>query len=291
MAHVLLHSLLDSLKAFVVVFIIYIIISFFEMKIANKLSKENKISPLYGSLFGLIPQCGMSVVAADLYLKRHISVGTLMAVFIACSDEAIPIIVSSGNSKAWSVIPLIIVKLFIGFIIGFIFDLIISKKEINEHLDSCDHHDIEVHTGCCNHHIDDEEEDFFDKHIWHPFIHSLRLLTYIFIINLSFSLLVYFIGEANIALFLENNKYFSPLYATLIGLIPNCASSVVLAELFINGGISFGATLAGLCVNAGLGMVFIFKSKERIKDNMMILISLLLISLFIGYLTCLVIGF
>jgi hypothetical protein len=293
MIDVILEAIFDALKAFIFIFIIYIIFSFLEFKIANKLSKENHMSPFYGSLMGLIPQCGVSVVAADLYLKRHISVGTLIAIFISCSDEALPLLLSSGNQKALMAIPLIIVKFIVGFISGFLIDLLISisKRNVEKHLDNCNHHDIEIHTGCCHHHIDDNREDSFEKHLWHPFLHSLKLLGYILVINIIFGMIIYFIGEDNLISFLLANRYISPLFATLIGLIPNCASSIILTELYISGGISFGATLSGLCVNAGLGLVFLFKSKNGIKRNLAILFTLVFIALFIGYLTCLIIGF
>lgn len=291
MKEVLLDSIYDSLKSFIVIFIIYIIFSFIEVKIANKLNKKNNMSPLYGALFGLIPQCGVSVVASDLYLKKHISVGTLIAIFLACSDEALPILLSSGDSKTIMFIPLIIIKFIVGFVFGFLIDMFVTKKEVQNHLDNCDHLDIEVHTGCCNHHIDDEEEDWFEEHLWHPFMHSLKLLAYIFIINLIFGAIVYFIGENNLISFLETNKYITPVFSTIIGLIPNCVSSVLLMQLYVNNGLAFGALLAGLCVNAGLGLVFIFKDKKEIKRNLFIMLTLISISLLVGYLTCLFLGF
>ena len=291
MREVLLDSVYDSLKLFIVVFVIYIIFSFLESRIANKLNKKNNMSPLYGSLFGLIPQCGVSVVAGDLYLKRHISVGTLIAIFLSCSDEALPILLASGDSKTIMIIPLLIIKFIVGFITGFLIDLVITKKEIKEHLDSCDHLDIEVHTGCCNHHIDDAEEDWFEEHIWHPFMHSLKLLGYVLLINIVFGMIVNFIGENNLMLFLNTNKYVSPLFSVIIGLIPNCVSSVLLMELYINNGITFGALLAGLCVNAGLGLVFIFKDKKEVKRNVYIMLTLISVSLLVGYLTCCILGF
>lgn len=291
MLDVILDALYDGLKAFVIIFVIYIILSFVEFKIANKLKKGSKLSPLYGGLVGLIPQCGISVIGADLYVKRHISVGTLMAIFIACSDEAIPIMLSGGNSKSLMIIPLILIKIVAAFFVGYIVDLVICDKEVEQHLSHCSHDDIHLHKGCCNHTIDDEKEDKFEKHLWHPFIHSLKLLGYILLINIIFGSIVYAIGEDNIVSFLENSKYLSPLYATMIGLIPNCASSVILAQMFISGGISFGATLAGLCINAGLGMIFLLKDKNNFKKNILIIIALILISIMIGYLTCLISGF
>lgn len=291
MIDVVLEALHDGFKAFIFIFAIYIILSFLEFKIANKLNKENHLSPLYGALIGLIPQCGVSVVASDLYLKRHISIGTLIAIFLACSDEAIPILLSYGDSKALMVIPLVITKFVVGFIAGFTIDLIVSKKEVNTHLEECDHHDIEIHTGCCHHHIDDRHEDWFEKHLWHPFLHSLKLFGYVLLINIIFGMIVYFIGEGRIEEFLSINKYVAPCIAVFVGLIPNCASSVILTQLYISGGLSFGATLAGLCVNAGLGLVFLFKSKNGIKNNSLILLTLMGISLLVGYLTCLIMGF
>ena len=201
MGEVILEALYDGVKAFVVVFLVYIVLSFIELKVANKLKKEHKLSPLYGAIMGLVPQCGISVVGADLYLKRHISVGTLMAIFIACSDEAIPIILSSGDQKSLMVLPLILAKVVIGFVVGCIADMVISNKEVKEHLNHCEDEDIEVHTGCCHHEIDNEKVDGFEKHLWHPLIHSLKLFGYILVINLIFGMIVYFIGENNLISF------------------------------------------------------------------------------------------
>ena len=159
----IIDALLDSLIVFCFIFIIYVALSFFEVKIAKKLSKANKYSPIYGSLFALIPQCGISVVASDLYLKRHITVGTLIAVFLTCSDEAIPLLIAEHSQKSLMVIPLILIKFAIGISIGYIIDLIIKDKEkVNLHLEHC-HHEEEVHIGCCHHHIDDENENRIQK--------------------------------------------------------------------------------------------------------------------------------
>ena len=150
---------------------------------------------------------------------------------------------------------------------------------------------IHIHQGCCNHHIDDEDEDKFDRHLWHPFLHSLKLAMYVFIINLILGTIIYFIGRDNLEAFLQSNKYLAPLFATLIGLIPNCASSVILAELYVLQTLSFGSILAGLLVNAGLGMVFLFKGKEKSSNKVLILGILISVALFVGYITCLILGF
>ena len=289
--HVIIHGLQDSLIIFGFVFVVYFIFSFIEVKIAKVLSKDNKLSPLFGSLCGLIPQCGVSVVASDLYLKRHITMGTIIAIFLACSDEAIPLLIANFSEKSLMVIPLIIIKFIIGFIIGFIVDLLIKdKKEVHEHLGHCEHEE-EVHVGCCHHHIDDEQESKIKKYFVHPLIHSLKIFAYVLVINLVFGFIVEGIGEENIASFLQTNRYLSPLFTTFIGLIPNCASSVIVTELYVLDGISFGACLSGLLMNSGLGLIYLLKSKKTLKNTLSIILICFGVSIVVGYLTCLIIGF
>ena len=287
MIEVLLDALKDSSIVLAVVFISYILISFIEDKISKALQKHRKAAPFFGALFGLIPQCGVSVVASDLYIKRHLTMGTIVAVFFACSDEALPIIFSNPN-KIIMLIPLLLIKLILGLLIGFIVDLIFTsnKKEVEEHNHHCIGEEIEVHTGCCNHAIDDQEESKWHKHLVHPLLHSLKIFAYVLCCNIIFSLLVYYIGEDNISQFLNTNKHLTPLVSTLVGLIPNCASSVIITNLYTNSYLPFGAALSGLCVNAGLGFVILFKEKSLLKETFTILGILFIISLIVGY-TCL----
>ena len=291
MDHVLLHALFDSLKILAVVFIFNILLSFFEAKITKFFAKKHNTNPLTGALFGLIPQCGVSVVGADLYVKSHITMGSVVAMFIACSDEAIPIILSEP-SKALSVLPLLLLKLIIGFMVGFLVDFIYrkSKERVSKHHHHCTHEE-EVKIGCCHHEINSSEEDKVHKHLLHPLIHSLKLFIYIFAINLLFGSIIYFIGEQTFVDILNNNKYFTPLYATLIGLIPNCASSVIITDLYILGNLTFGATLAGLISNSGLGLLVLMKNKKMIKKTMVIIGILVLASLVSGYIIDLIFVF
>jgi hypothetical protein len=280
--HVLEHALIDSLKVFVLVFILYFALSFVENYISKKLSSNNKVSPFFGSLLGLIPQCGISVAASDLYIKRKITVGTLVAVFLACSDEAIFILLAS--EKFLTVFPLLFIKLVVGFISGMMIDSFILRKQKlkkdNEEVVSCAHH----HE---HHHHDSKLKHNFR----HTLLHSIEILIYVFIVNFIFGLLIELLGEAKLIIFLQNNKYLAPLFSSIIGVIPNCASSVVLSELYIINGLSFGALLSGLLMNAGLGLVYLFKKKENLKMNVNIIIIMFIISLIIGYLTCLINGF
>ena len=295
---VILDALLDSLKVFAVAIIIYIIISFLEEKIAKVLGKKNRFSPLLGSLLGLIPQCGISVVGANLYVSHHITMGTLVALFLSCSDEALPILLSTGyKDHILSVLLIVGIKFVVGFISGYLIDLVLFKRkeEVEHHLheDHCEH-DFENQEliGCCHHHLGSKNpESKLYKHFLHPLLHSIKIFIYCLIINLIFGNFIYHIGEENIVSFLANFKYISPIISSLIGLIPNCASSVIIAQTFLTGSLSLGSCVAGLCMNAGLGLIFIFKRKKSLKENLMILFTMLLISIFVGYIICLITGF
>jgi len=282
MLEVLFDVLLDSLLALLFVFVFNFVISFFESKIAHLIEKKGRAAPILGSLFGTIPQCGVSIVAADLYSKRHITVGTLVAIFLACSDEALPIVFSKVDS--WYMgFALIGMKLVTGIVVGYIVDLIFKKvkDEVEEHHNHCEG-ETEVHVGCCNHEIE-ENESPLHSHLVHPLIHSLKIFAYIFVINLVFGLIIYFVGSDVISSFLNTNIYLTPLFSWLVGLIPNCASSVILAEAYVNGSIPFSALLCGLSVNAGLGMIVLFKSKKDRKITLIILAILSVVSLALGY--------
>ena len=287
MLHVLEHAIIDSIKVLIVVIILNIIISFFEGKLANKINKDSKLSTLIGSLIGIVPQCGFSIVASDMYQKKKISLGTLVAIFIATSDEALSILLSSG-SKIIMVIPLILSKIIIGFIVGSIVDLIINK--INAPLsfdDALVNNEEVLHKGCCSHTIEehgDKNKIFIKDHLLHPILHSFKIFIYVFGINLIFGTIVHFVGEDTISNFLVQFKYLTPLISSLIGLIPNCASSVIITNLYIQGNIAFGSCLAGLITNAGLGLAFLIKSKKNFKSILLIISILLITALICGYL-------
>lgn len=294
--HIILHSLEESLKVFVVALILYFIISFVEERIAKELGKKNRFSPVIASALGLVPQCGFSVVASDLYVKRHITMGTLIALFLACSDEALPILLSQASKEnILSILLMLGLKFIIGFATGYIVDFFHTKNkhEVHEHLEHC-HESFEedVHIGCCSHPIEggDEHSKIY-KHLWHPLVHSLKIFAYVLGITLIFNTAIHFIGEDKLSSFLQANKYLAPLFASLIGVIPNCAASVAITNVYLLGGLSFGACISGLCMNAGLGLVFLFKRKTNIKNSFTILGIMFGVSLLVGYIICLIVGF
>lgn len=281
--HELLHALLDTINVFLVIFLLYILLSFIEDKITKKFEKSSKFSPIYGALIGIIPQCGFSIVSSDLYRKKNISLGTLLAVFIVCSDEAIPIFLSHPD-KALSIIPLLIIKLITAIIFGYLIDFILLKHQEIKERKIHNHESNIIHKGCCHNHIHEEKENKLHKHLIDPLFHSLKIIIYVFIVNVIFALLIYFIGEENIANFLNANVYLTPLLSSIIGLIPNCASSVIISELYINNTLTFAATMSGLICNAGLGLVYLYKDKSKIKNSLLITLLLFLIANFVGYL-------
>ncbi len=283
MLDVIIDALIDSLKLLPFLFIVYVIIEIIENKTVNffKEKQENnkKYGPILGSIFGVIPQCGFGVVATKLFSKRYITIGTLIAIYLATSDEAIPIMLSNPNSIA-KLLPFLIVKIIYSFVVGYILDLFIFK---NKKLDIVIE-DVDDGSGCCGHDIDHHEESNFKKYFFHPVIHSLKIFIYILLINFILGTIIFLIGEDNLMLFMNNNKYLQPLLSVLVGLIPNCASSVVITQLYITNALTFGAAMAGLCANAGIALAVLFKENKNIKENLAILGILVISSLFIGYL-------
>lgn len=297
--HVTLEAFKHTAMVLPLLFIVYYLIELFEYKCAVKIQNnkmlKGKASPVIGAVVGCVPQCGFSVISTDLFGKKAISVGALIAVYIATSDEAIPLMFANPSSIPWMLL-LIAAKIIIGVGIGYLSMLLYKlifksnknvdnnthKEHKHEHNHEDEHHGEEeftVHGGCCKHNVESKSFDWV-----HPLTHCLKIGLFILIINILFGFITHiWVGEENLAMFLNGSKYLQPLLAILIGLIPNCASSVVLTELFLIGGLGFSALLAGLCVNAGLGLVMLFKTNKNWKENLFVISMLIIPSLIIGY--------
>lgn len=280
---VVLDSLIDTAKMLPIILVVYFIIEFLEykqiMRLENSRFLNGKASPVFGSIFGIVPQCGFSVISSELYSKRAISIGALIAVFISTSDEALPIMLSD-----YKMIPKLLILLGVKFVFGilvgylaiWLYKLIFKDKQSNTQIEAISKEDIKV-DGCCKHHIDDKFE-------WlHPIIHTLKIGAYIFAINIIFGTIVMLVGEEVISNFLAQSSAFQPLFAVIVGLIPNCVSSVILTELYMMGSISFGSIVAGLSVNAGLGIIVLLKENKKHKENLFIILTLVISSLIFGY--------
>ena len=286
--HVTLEALKHTAIVLPLLFIVYYLIELFEYKSAGKIQKskalKGKLSPIVGAGVGCVPQCGFSVVSTDLFSKGKLSVGALIAVYIATSDEALPLMLAKPQSFKW-VLLLVGIKLVFAIVVGYLsiglFKLVFKQRTKEDlHDEHHNEHDEEiVHGGCCHHDVETMSFDWL-----HPMLHSLKISAFILVINILFGFITHiWVGEAALVSFLNNGKYIQPVLALLIGLIPNCASSVVVTELFLLGGLSFGALMTGLCVNAGLGLVILLKQNKSWKENLFIFVMLIVPSLILGY--------
>ena len=282
--HVILHALKDTAILLPILFIVYLLIEVLEYKNVFKFEKSKllngKASPLMGAMFGSVPQCGFSVISSELFSERKISIGALIAVFIATSDEAIPIMLSNYKAIPTLLCLLgvkIIFSILVGYLTMFLYGRFFKNKTIATPTQKNEHSEEHLHA-CCHHDLQD------DKFDWkHPVVHCLKISLYIFIINILFGTIIMLVGEDNLINFLNSSSIFQPLLAVLIGFIPNCVSSVIITELYLMGGLSFGSIVAGLSVNAGIGLVVLLKENKNIKENLFIIFTLLISSLIIGY--------
>ncbi len=282
MLDVIIDTLLDSIKLLPFLFLSYIIIELIEHSSSNKmkslLSKSGKFGSLIGSLLGIVPQCGFSVTASNLYAGRIISLGTLISVYLATSDEAIPIMLSHPETFP-TFIKIIILKFILGFTIGAIIDLILRKKEKkninNSNLEETTEH---IHKLCEDCHCNCEHDSILKSILSHTIKVFLFVIIFAFILNT----IIYLIGDDLLSRILMSGTIFQPFIVAIIGLIPNCASSILITELFIEGSISFASLLTGLLAGAGIGIAVLFKVNKNLKENLKILSLTYFISVAIG---------
>lgn len=271
MTHVILHTLKDSIKILPFLFITYLLMEYLEHKTSEKskntIKKSGKFGPIFGGLLGAIPQCGFSVSATNLYAGRVITLGTLISIYLSTSDEMLPILISSGTNIGL-VLKIVAIKVAIGIFAGFLIDLIFRKKEENaEHIHELCEHD---HCHC--------EESILKSSIKH----TLQIFIFILIISLVLNFVLHIVGEDTLARLILNRPILGPVLAGIVGLIPNCASSVVLTELFVSGVIGMGTLIGGLLVNSGLGVIVLFKVNKNLKENVKIVSMLYVIGVLAG---------
>lgn len=295
-------AFIDSAKMVPLLFVVYVAIEFIELKFGNKMaktvSKAGPFGPVIGALSATIPQCGISVMGTALFTQRLISIGSLFAVYIATSDEAIPVIMSQPN-KAQLLLPLILTKLVLAIIVGYGLDIIFRKrnKHVFEHIDAYAHnHDEAGHhheaafeeKACCGHQASTEHRTISIRDVlYHPLVHTLKIFAFIFLISIALNLLFAIVGQETLSALLAQHKILQPFLAALIGLIPNCAASVAIAQFYLTGTITFGATIAGLSASGGLGILLLFKEGDK-KEGARIVALLFTISVFAGVLITLV---
>lgn len=284
--------LIDTLKMIPILLIVYIIIEFIQIRISSDRftgKHMRRFGPVIGAIAGCLPQCGLSAAATELYNKRMLTAGTLSAVFIATSDEAIPVMLSNigGNpgERIINIIMLIAAKIIIAVAAGYFLDLTLFKNknsvsyahnhkvhsdsEVHEHYHDCGHNPCECDKGA-------------KSIVLNAFIHTLKISLFVFVTLLVIGVCVSFVGEENISAVLLKDNFMQPFITALIGIIPGCATSVLITELYMGGTLAFGSAVAGLCTGAGFGYILLFRNKKNFKNNIKIIVSLYIISVICG---------
>jgi len=279
--------------------VVYIGIEFIEYKFGHKtitlVQKAGSFGPVIGAIAGIFPQCGLAVVATSLYTQRLVTIGTLLAVYLSTSDEAIPIILSHPD-KFDVLLPLIISKILIALMAGYLLDFMFKKsnQSILAHIHAYAHGEDDSHhnhteimdrEACCGHNPCSPSQELRLKQIFfHPVIHTVKIFIFILVVSFLMELLFLYMGEDAVEKLLRQHILLQPFFAAVLGLTPSCAASVVITEMYIKDSIIYGSLIAGLCASSGLGILVLFKEAESKKDFFRIVGLLLGISILVGYL-------
>ncbi|MBQ0108749.1 MAG: arsenic efflux protein [Clostridiales bacterium] len=268
MLDILLDALIDSLKILPILIVAFALLEILESRVGEKteraIEKAGKTGPIWGSLLGLIPQCGFSVIGANFYSEHIITVGTLIAIFLSTSDEAFLVMLGHPD-KIVDVFIIMGIKLVIATISGLIIDALIGNKLLLKHRKEHEEHKHEHiehddHDHCCHHHGAKDIAVCTLKRTLETFI-------FVLIANVLLGFLIYWITEDSLREFMLTDSVFQPLLTALIGLIPNCAPSVILATMYVEGYVSLGSVIAGLGTGAGVGLLMLFRFNKNVKEN------------------------
>ncbi|MBQ6368172.1 MAG: arsenic efflux protein [Oscillospiraceae bacterium] len=267
MLDLLIDALLDCLKILPFLFAAYLFMEFLEQKTedgAGELTRRaGKLGPFIGGLLGIIPQCGFSSAASNLFAGRVISFGTLLAVYLSTSDEMLPLFLSHGLPLS-RILPILFLKAVVAMSAGFLADAILSLKRNRDE-------SFRIEELCEQEHCHCEEDGNILKA---AFVHTLKIISFVFVITLILNFLVETVGEETIASFLSDRLILGHLLAALVGLIPNCAASIVISELYLQSLISFGMAMSGLFVSAGVGLLVLFRVNHHRKENLQVVLTL-----------------
>ncbi|MBQ8823355.1 MAG: arsenic efflux protein [Lachnospiraceae bacterium] len=275
LSHIVIHTLKDNVFLILFLFLTYVVMEWLEHKAgghANELIKKaGSAGPIIGAVVGIVPQCGFAAAAANLYAGRVISMGTLVAIFLATSDEVLPILLA--HPGALSLIFVIFgLKIVVGAVCGLVIDKVLPAKEDHDH----------IHEMCEDEHCHCEKGV-----IRSALTHTLHIAVFILLVSFVLNLVMHTVGEEALGNLVLNRPIIGQIAAAVIGLIPNCASSVVLTQLYLKGAMGFGALMSGLFVNAGVGLLILFRVNHDRRENIRIM-SLLMC---IGIATGIIIGF
>lgn len=299
--HVLGHAIADTLYLIPFLYLTYLFMEWLEHKTGNKTQEAIRhagaAGPIVGALLGAVPQCGFSAVSATMYAGRVITLGTLFAVFLSTSDEMLPIFIAEQVPLP-TILYIIGTKVVIGMVMGFIIDAVLrlvrrDKQDLRIHelceQDRCGcdgdcrmceenpqlayQHADDCCQGCDHtHHAHDHSHDESWKGIALSALkHTVQVMVFIFIITVALDAIIEVVGEDALGDIMQANPIFSVFTAALVGLIPNCAASVVIADLYIEGILGAGAMLAGLLVSAGVGLLVLVRANRPMRQNLAII--------------------
>lgn len=259
--HIIEHSVLDTLKLVPFLFLTYLAMEYLEHKTGSKaqnlIKKAGPFGPVLGGVLGIVPQCGFSAAASGLYAGRVVTMGTLVAIFLSTSDEMLPILISA-KAPVGEMAKILLAKALIGMVAGLVIDLAMRNRKKDEH----DH----IHEICEN------ENCHCENGIFRSAVsHTLQITLFILLVTFGLNLILEFVGEEALANLILNRPVLGPILAGIVGLIPNCAGSVVITQLYVEGAMSFGAAMAGLLTGSGVGLLVLFKVNHDKKENLMIL--------------------
>lgn len=264
MPEVILDTFLDVIKLLPFLFFTYLAMEYLEHRAGEKtevlMKKAGRLGPVIGGALGVVPQCGFSAAASNLYAGRVITLGTLLAVYLSTSDEMLPILISE-HAPMGSIAGILTAKAGIGITAGLLTDLLLKRKGGHDHGHGSHIHEICEHEHCC-----------CEKGIFRSALsHTVKIAFFILLITFLLNLLLFFVGEEALARVILNRPVAGPLLASLVGLIPNCAGSVIITQLYLEGIIGIGSTMAGLLTGSGVGLLVLFRVNHHKKENIKIL--------------------
>ena len=263
--HVVVHAIEDNLSIIPFLFITYCIMESMEHAVSTKtegmVKYSGKMGPLFGGLLGVIPQCGFSAAAASFYSGGVITLGTLLAIFLSTSDEMLPILISE-TVPVLTIVKMIGLKALVGVVAGFLVDF--SLKRIGKgHVVQKHIHDLCEQDHC---HCEEEESSIWKSAL----VHTIKVFGFIFIFSAVLNLVLECGGEDGLEWLANNHSFLAAIVTGMAGLVPNCAASVIITQLYLKQLISAGAMMAGLMVGAGVGVLVLFKTNRPWKQNVKI---------------------
>lgn len=261
MLQVITDTLIDTVKLIPFLFLTYLAMEYLEYRTGEKskgmIKKAGRMGPVFGGVLGIVPQCGFSTAASNLYAGRVISLGTLIAIYLSTSDEMLPILISE-QAPLELILRILLAKAAIGLAAGMMIDVIISRKRMEEH--------AHIHEICENEHCHCEKGV-----VRSALTHTAQIVFFILLVTFALNLILHFVGEEALAGLILNRPLLGPVLAGIVGLIPNCAGSVVITQLYLQGAMGLGAAMAGLLTGSGVGLLVLFRVNHNKKENLMIL--------------------